>query len=32
MGEAIGEERKAIDVAQNMIKLGLPFETMYPSI
>ena len=27
-GEARGEERKAIDVAQNLINLGLPFETV----
>ena len=27
-GEARGEEHKAIDVAQNMINLGLPFETI----
>ena len=27
-GVTMGEERKAIDVAQNMIKLGLPFETI----
>ena len=28
IGEAKGEERKAIDVAQNMINLGLPLETI----
>ena len=28
IGEARGEERKAIDVAKNMINLGLPFETI----
>ena len=27
-GVSIGEERKAIDVAQNMINLGLPLETV----
>ena len=27
-GEARGEERKAIDIAQNLVKLGLPFETI----
>ena len=27
-GEAKGEERKAIEVARNMIRLGLPFETI----
>ena len=28
MGEARGEERKALDIAQNMINLGLPLETV----
>ena len=27
-GEARGEERKAVDIAQKMITLGLPFETI----
>jgi hypothetical protein len=27
-GEAIGEERKALDIARNLIRLGLPFETV----
>ena len=27
-GEVIGKERKALDIAQKMISLGLPFETI----
>ena len=27
-GEAVGEERKALKIAQNMVNLGLPFETV----
>ena len=26
--EARGEERKAVDIAQNMVNLGLPLETV----
>ena len=27
-GEARGEERKAFSIAQNLVKLGIPFETV----